>query len=755
MGSTNSRICNETTNDILEVPKASRKLQESESRQTVAPIQSVYPVLELGDYAYFRESFATLEGDNKEKRALIEELREQLLDLRHILTCKDQELMKMRIELHKLKSVLQATKSHQDTGPDLLALVNKNHSMVGQGSLSKKQGVSGESLFQGRVSEKIEVEKFDKDFRSKQLIKDAILENDFLKNLDSCQVREIVDSMYPKEIDRGSLVIREGEPGSHLYVSAEGTLQVIKDGIVLGKLWSGKAFGELAILYNCTRTASVIAVTDARVWVLDRKIFQSIMMRTGLQRQEEHIAFLQSVPLLKDLSFDVLAKMADVLEVDFYPSEDYIIRQGTTGDTFFIISSGQVKVTKRISGKREEEEIRTLGRGDYFGEQALLREDCRTANVIAQYPGVECLVLDRESFNQLIGDLQELQNKRYEDNKRISEKMFSATGLNTNDNSEFSEITLEKLEVIATLGMGGFGRVELVQYVGDKSRTFALKCLKKHHIIETQQQNHIFSEKDIMMNCCSPFIARFYKTFKDTKYLYMLLEACLGGEVWTILRERNKFDDHTVKFYTACVVEALEYLHKKNIIYRDLKPENLVLDTVGFAKLIDFGFAKRVGPSQKAWTFCGTPEYVAPEVILNKGHDQAVDYWSLGVLMFELLTGNPPFRGCDPMKTYNIILKGIDMVDFPRYITKHAHSLIKRLCRDSPSERLGYQKNGISDIKNHKWFQGFDWVGLKHRTLTPPIILQVRSPLDNSNFDTYPRNEDIPPDDSSGWDADF
>ncbi|XP_049780677.1 cGMP-dependent protein kinase, isozyme 1 isoform X2 [Schistocerca cancellata] len=622
-------------------------------------------------------------------------------------------------------------------------------------SSSKKQGVSGESTDVGQTADDIQIQRYDKDFRSKQLIKDAIMDNDFLKNLDSSQVREIVDSMYPLEYAKGSFVIREGEAGSHLYVSAEGEFEVIKEDKVLGRMGPGKAFGELAILYNCTRTASIKVVNDAKVWVLDRRVFQQIMMRTGLQRLEDNINFLRSVPLLRNLSNDVLAKIADVLEVEFYPAGAHIIRQGASGDTFFIISGGCVKVTQRLAGRREDEEIRTLERGDYFGEQALLKEDCRTASVIALPPGVECLTLDRDSFIQLIGDLSELHEKDYGDETRGLSRPSSSFSLYADVEAEYDYIRLDDLDVIATLGVGGFGRVELVQYMYDRSLTFALKCLKKQHIVDTQQQEHIYSEKNIMMSCRSPFICRLYRTFRDSKYVYMLLEACLGGEVWTILRDRGCFDDHTTRFVTACVVEAFEYLHARGIIYRDLKPENLLLDTQGYVKLVDFGFSKRLGYSAKTWTFCGTPEYVAPEIILNKGHDRAVDYWSLGILMHELLTGTPPFTAADPMKTYNIILKGIDMVDFPRHITRAAQSLIKRLCRDAPSERLGYQRGGIQDIKKHKWFQGFDWEGLRHRTLPAPIVQQIRGPTDTSNFDSYPKDLDIPPDEFSNWDLDF
>ncbi|XP_045103910.1 cGMP-dependent protein kinase, isozyme 1-like [Portunus trituberculatus] len=710
----------------------------------------VYPE----DYNYLKGLVPELKAEVRDRDLRIDVLEAEKMDMRRQLKKTTEEATRLRREVHKLKSVLQQQEVRFAGDGDLLSTLHEQHVMAGQGSMNKKQGVSGESCFQNKTAEKIHIQRFDKDFRSKQLIKDAVMDNDFLKHLDVGQVREIVDSMYPQEFAAGSWVIREGDVGSHLYVSAMGELEVVKDGDILGRMSSGKAFGELAILYNCTRTASIKAVTNAKVWVLDRRVFQQVMMRSGLKRMEDNINFLSSVPLFQNLNKDHLTKIADALEVDFYAPGTYIIRQGTSGDSFYILKSGKVRVTQRITGKSEEEEIRTLQKGNYFGEQALMREECRTANVIAMAPGVECLTLDRESFIQLIGDLSELREKDYGDESRGVSRPTTGPH-NVDAVAEYAYIRLDDLDVIATLGVGGFGRVELVQYTHEKNMTFALKCLKKQHIVETQQQEHIYSEKRIMMSVHNPFIARLYKTFRDHKYVYMMMEACLGGEVWTLLRDRGWFEDLTARFYTACVVEALEFLHAKNIIYRDLKPENLLLDSTGYAKLVDFGFSKKLGLSSKTWTFCGTPEYVAPEIILNKGHDKAVDYWSIGILMYELLTGTPPFTASDPMKTYNIILKGIDMIDFPQHVTRTATSLIKRLCRESPAERLGYQRNGIQDIKKHKWFLGFDWDGLKARSLQPPIIPKIRNPTDTSNFDAYPRDVEVPADELSGWDLDF
>ncbi|KRG03319.1 cGMP-dependent protein kinase, isozyme 2 forms cD5/T2 isoform X3 [Drosophila mojavensis] len=527
----------------------------------------------------------------------------------------------------------------------------------------------------------------------------------------------------------------------------DGRVEVSREGKYLSTLSGAKVLGELAILYNCQRTATITAITECNLWAIERQCFQTIMMRTGLIRQAEYTDFLKSVPIFKDLAEDTLIKISDVLEETHYQRGDYIVRQGARGDTFFIISKGKVRVTIKQQDTQEEKFIRMLGKGDFFGEKALQGDDLRTANIICESPeGVSCLVIDRETFNQLISSLDEIKH-RYDDEGAMERRKI---------NEEFRDINLTDLRVIATLGVGGFGRVELVQVNGDNSRSFALKQMKKSQIVETRQQQHIMSEKEIMGEANCQFIVKLFKTFKDKKYLYMLMESCLGGELWTILRDKGNFDDATTRFYTACVVEAFDYLHSRNIIYRDLKPENLLLDEKGYVKLVDFGFAKKLQTGRKTWTFCGTPEYVAPEVILNRGHDISADYWSLGVLMFELLTGTPPFTGSDPMRTYNIILKGIDAIEFPRNITRNASNLIKKLCRDNPAERLGYQRGGISEIQKHKWFDGFYWWGLQNRSLEPPIKPSVKSVVDTANFDEYPPDpEGPPPDDVSGWDKDF
>ncbi|XP_073820811.1 cGMP-dependent protein kinase for isoform X1 [Musca autumnalis] len=685
----------------------------------------------------------------------------KIQEMQRALQYKDNEIAELKSHLDKFQSVFPFSRSGASTPcggvgsvagggvAGAAAIIASGVRKSGQSfQRQRAQGISAEPQSESSVLlSNVIFPKYDKDDKSRELIKSAILDNDFMKNLDITQIREIVDCMYPVKYAAKSLIIKEGDVGSIVYVMEDGRVEVSREGKYLSTLSGAKVLGELAILYNCQRTATITAITECKLWAIERQCFQTIMMRTGLIRQAEYTDFLKSVPIFKNLQEDTLIKISDVLEETHYQQGDYIVRQGARGDTFFIISKGQVRVTIKQPNTQEEKFIRILSKGDFFGEKALQGDDLRTANIICDSPeGVTCLVIDRETFNQLISNLDEIKH-RYDDEGTLERRKI---------NEEFRDVNLTDLRVIATLGVGGFGRVELVQIHGDGSRSFALKQMKKAQIVETRQQQHIMSEKEIMGEANCQFIVKLFKTFKDKKYLYMLMESCLGGELWTILRDKGNFDDSTTRFYTACVVEAFDYLHSRNIIYRDLKPENLLLDEKGYVKLVDFGFAKKLQSGRKTWTFCGTPEYVAPEVILNRGHDISADYWSLGVLMFELLTGTPPFTGSDPMRTYNIILKGIDAIEFPRNITSNARNLIKKLCRDNPAERLGYQRGGISEIQKHKWFDGFYWWGLQNRTLEPPIKPTVKSVTDTTNFDNYPPDpEGPPPDDVTGWDKDF
>ena len=221
------------------------------------------------------------------------------------------------------------------------------------------------------------------------------------------------------------------------------------------------------------------------------------------------------------------------------------------------------------------------------------------------------------------------------------------------------------------------------------------------------------------------------------------MEFVQGGELFTYLRSVGKFIPTQACFYAAQVALMFEYLHSYNVIYRDLKPENLLLDKDGYLKLTDFGFAKIV--ESRTYTLCGTPEYLAPEILTNKGHGKGVDWWTLGVLLYEMIAGIDPFNDDDPMSIYQNILRGI--IKFPRKFNKDARSLVKHLLQADLSKRYGNLKNGSQDIKNHRFFDEINWKLILQKAIVPPYKPNVKSESDADNFGHYSSSDEylVPP----------
>jgi len=269
---------------------------------------------------------------------------------------------------------------------------------------------------------------------------------------------------------------------------------------------------------------------------------------------------------------------------------------------------------------------------------------------------------------------------------------------------------------------------------------YALKTLKKAAIIKMKQVDHIVSEKAILADLKHPFIVNMYGSFHDPRYIYMLLEYIVGGEFFTHLRKAGRFSNDSAAFYAAQITAIFEYCHGKHVVYRDLKPENILINADGYVKLADFGFAKVV--QHRTYTLCGTPEYIAPEVLLNKGHGKPVDWWTLGILIFEMIVGYPPFVDEDPMGIYQKILSG--KVAFQRHVDKNAKALVRKLLTADLGKRYGNLKNGVDDIKTHKWFKDINWADLLEKKIAAPFKPQVAGESDTSNFDDYPDSDEQP-----------
>uniref|UniRef100_A0A3B3WXT4 cGMP-dependent protein kinase n=1 Tax=Poecilia mexicana TaxID=48701 RepID=A0A3B3WXT4_9TELE len=346
-----------------------------------------------------------------------------------------------------------------------------------------------------------------------------------------------------------------------------------------------------------------------------------------------------------------------------YSDGDYVFRQGAVGDTFYIISKGQVNVTEKKPGRQEQIVLAELSERQWFGEKALCGR-VRSNAVAPYFTSIEkhnfiCIFLLRPK----------------------------------EDPASLAASTLSDFQIIRTLGLGEFSHVDLVQLKSNTRCVFAMRVLKKKLILNSGQREHILRERSILMEARCPFIVRLYKTFRDADHLYSLTEACLGGNLLITppLFFRGSIDDGSTKFYTACVVEALSFLHCRGVVYRDVKPENVVLD----------------------------------DVLPCKGHSTSADLWSLGVFVFELLSGRLPFDGSDPLKVLTATVNGVDQIEFPKSFRKDACDFIQKLCRGNPSERLSSQRNGAKAIQKHKWFDGFNWDGLCKRKLTPPLIPKV------------------------------
>jgi len=289
--------------------------------------------------------------------------------------------------------------------------------------------------------------------------------------------------------------------------------------------------------------------------------------------------------------------------------------------------------------------------------------------------------------------------------------------------------------LVRTLGTGSFGRVLLVkEKAGGSAAEFkALKILEKKKVVKLKQIEHTLNEKNILAAIDFPFLINMVGSFKDNSNLYMVLDFAPGGELFSHLRRAGRFPEKRTQFYAGQIVLALEYLHHLKIIYRDLKPENLLFDNAGYLKITDFGFAKYV--EGRTWTLCGTPEYLAPEIILSKGYTKAVDWWAIGVLIFEMAAGYPPFYAERPLQIYEKIVAG--KVKYPMHFSKELRELLRNLLQGDITRRYGDLVNGVNDVKDDKWFEATNWVALFYRSVVPEFVPSSKGPGDTTHYDQY------------------
>ncbi|XP_031312549.1 ribosomal protein S6 kinase alpha-2 isoform X10 [Camelus dromedarius] len=299
----------------------------------------------------------------------------------------------------------------------------------------------------------------------------------------------------------------------------------------------------------------------------------------------------------------------------------------------------------------------------------------------------------------------------------------------------FEKADPSQFELLKVLGQGSYGKVFLVRKVkgSDAGQLYAMKVLKKA-TLKVRDRVRSKMERDILAEVNHPFIVKLHYAFQTEGKLYLILDFLRGGDLFTRLSKEVMFTEEDVKFYLAELALALDHLHGLGIIYRDLKPENILLDEEGHIKITDFGLSKEaIDHDKRAYSFCGTIEYMAPEVVNRRGHTQSADWWSFGVLMFEMLTGSLPFQGKDRKETMALILKA--KLGMPQFLSTEAQSLLRALFKRNPCNRLGAGIDGVEEIKRHPFFITIDWNKLYRKEIKPPFKPAVGRPEDTFHFD--------------------
>ncbi|XP_043946042.1 serine/threonine-protein kinase Sgk2-like [Protopterus annectens] len=309
-------------------------------------------------------------------------------------------------------------------------------------------------------------------------------------------------------------------------------------------------------------------------------------------------------------------------------------------------------------------------------------------------------------------------------------------------------------DFLKIIGKGSFGKVMLAKRKCD-GKFYAVKVLQKKAILNRKEQNHIMAERNVLLkNVKHPFLVGLHYSFQTSEKLYFVLDYVNGGELFFHLQRERSFPEPRARFYAAEVASAIGYLHSLNIVYRDLKPENILLDSQGHVVLTDFGLCKEgIEPEGTTSTFCGTPEYLAPEVLRKQPYDRTVDWWCLGTVLYEMLYGLPPFYSHDVSEMYDNILH--QPLRLPMGKTVAACDILQGLLQKDQKKRLG-AKSDFLEIKNHMFFGPINWDDLYHKRITPPFNPNVAGPGDLRHFDPQFTQEAVPnsvgrtPDMSSG-----
>lgn len=526
------------------------------------------------------------------------------------------------------------------------------------------------------------------------LLSPEMMENDVscFALLTSEQQKLMLDRFEEASFQKGDLIVPKGAP-AQLFIMNSGELRVDND--KQDTLKPGQVYGASNFLLNEPMPYNVHAESD-RVCV-QRLAQSSLKQALGAciketVRRNQVRQVLENIFLFKNLVPSQVSLVVRSLRQHEYAKDQVIVKQGEEAQQFYLIQNGSVGV---YEGERR---VRSLMCWDYFGERALLLNERRSATCVAE-EACTVLSLQKVVFEDIVG------NFRWELENRI---MFQDL-----------KVQMSDLYIKAVVGSGAYGNVHLVFHKSKPELQYALKTISKSEALEQGQEQLVQREWEINSQCCHPCIMHFICGFQDPENVYFLTEFLGGGDLFTVIRKIGALSTHQSQFYGGSVVLALDFLHTRTIMHRDVKPENVVLDFKGNAKLVDFGCCKK---SITSSTVVGTPEYFAPEIILGKGYTCAIDWWALGVLMHELIVGPLPFGdgSGNRLQLLQDIVKGT--LTLPSGVARPSKSLLSSLLEGIPHLRLGASSKGAKEVQEHEFFRGFNWNGILCRTVQPPWV---------------------------------
>lgn len=561
----------------------------------------------------------------------------------------------------------------------------------------------------------------------------------FLQDLSPQDIQKLSTVMLSCPFKQGDVIVTKGGERVAFYIVEEGTLIATDVGDGDSKyedlpIKAGEHFGERAIVTGKPPVCNIVAQTDGRLFTIDKDTFSQVLgnlddlVLRSLDKRK-----LGGIKLLNDTKLDstTLSSLANLLQDLEYSAGDHIFEEGSeVKAAVYLVRSGSVKIESTSGTKKKQ----TLSMGAYFGDETLLSDVARGTNGPKDSTVVKAGYTVKVVENCRVGVLTLESCRKVFDTLAIGKGRGAHLESITN-----TELSLADLTKHTILGAGTFGQVWLVSRPGadGNDRAYALKVQSKYELSQSGQARSVVHEKEIMAGLNHPLVNRLLGAFKDVDYIYMLMNLVQGGELYGVMHTStsDKLSENVSKFYIAGIAEGLGYMHSRGFVYRDLKPENVLISNEGYPVIIDFGFAKYV--SDMTYTLCGTPLYLPPEVILNRGHNWGCDHWSLGVLLYEMILGYTPFYvdGMDQIELFRAIVKG--KFSLPKWISAEANSLMSGLLTRDPRKRLGSLSGGENDIAKHPFFTDTDFGKIRRMEYPAHYVPSIKNPLDASNFESW------------------